>query len=295
MENGDFGSESPTTIVYADDLARGFLGNLTPSIIPHFPYQGRGQFYNDFQDKLEIFSDNNDEWVLITGVSEETYHHEFEPEESKSNVFSRARAYDQQLHLLLIRMVVSTPHEVASVAFHDMLRDATRPVGVMPRPFGGYRWEPPVGGKVPDQAWTPNRLPRGRPHRWPSAVLEVTYSETRAKLRSDVRYWFRASGGDVKVVFTVTVEQRTPQIIIEKWEQDAHYPGRSHLEQVVTVSKSGHRIRVSAAPFTISFESLFLVPADNPEHNVIEIDEDALMEYARTVWKCQGFEPVERV
>ena len=59
-------------------------------------------------------------------------------------------------------------------------------------------------------------LSRGRSQDWPIAVLEVAFSEARAKLQTDVRYWLRASEGDVKIVFTIQIDHNVPKITIEK-------------------------------------------------------------------------------
>jgi hypothetical protein len=32
-----------------EEAGRGFLGHLTPAVVPHCPYQGRDQFLDDFK------------------------------------------------------------------------------------------------------------------------------------------------------------------------------------------------------------------------------------------------------
>ncbi|KAL2866106.1 uncharacterized protein BJX67DRAFT_382205 [Aspergillus lucknowensis] len=293
MADCNSGSESPTTIVYDDDLGRGFLGNLTPSVIPHYPYQGRERFQHDFEKRFDTFQGEN-EWILVTGVTPEEYSRVFEPQgENRDSVFSLGRAYDTQLKLLLLRIMASTPHEAASITFDRLLCNATRPLGVTPQPAGGIRSAPKVGSKVPDQAWGLLRKIHGRSGKWPSVVLEVAYSETRAKLRSDVRYWFRASHGEVKIVFTVKIERATPRVTIEKWGVDLHGRGRSHLEQVVNIAKSGATVAVSGAPLLLAYENLFLCPAVNATQNTICIRENELISYAKGIWRAQGLEEIE--
>jgi hypothetical protein len=77
------------------------------------------------------------------------------------------------------------------------------------------------GGKEADEAWRPRYVSGGRSPTWPSVVLEVAYSETKPKMQSGVRFWHRESQGDVKVILTMHINKTSPQITIEKWEENA--------------------------------------------------------------------------
>jgi hypothetical protein len=81
-------------------------------------------------------------------------------------------------------------------------------------PTGSATHHAAIGAKEADQAWQPFRLPRPI-NDWPSVVLEVAFPETRDKLQSDITYWLRASGGDVKMVITLQTNQHSPSITIE--------------------------------------------------------------------------------
>lgn len=127
------------------------------------------------------------------------------------------------------------------------------------------------GCQRPDQAWRPQRLPSNRSRDWPSVVMEIAYSEIESKLRSDVRFWMRASGGDVKVVLTLRINRQQPKIRIEKWvgsnnnNKNNNNNNRHHLDQSVNISKAeSNCIILSNAPLTIGFEDLFLRPASIP-------------------------------
>ena len=120
--------------------------------------------------------------------------------------------------------------------------------------------------------------------------MEITYSETESKLGSGVRFWMRASGGDVKVVLTLRINRQQPKIRIEKWVSNNSNNNRHHLDQSVTISKAdNNRIILSNAPLTIYFEELFLRPASMPRERNIEVDAEKLRYLATEIWDEQGF------
>ncbi|KAL4757593.1 uncharacterized protein BDW70DRAFT_153250 [Aspergillus foveolatus] len=257
-----------------NDPGRGFLGYLTPSVIRHYRYRGEDQFLIDFKDAFET---DTREWFLVTGP-------EFGP-------FSFWSSYDAELELLLVRIVKSAAHESAAETFNFLLLEAIGPVGMAHalRLSGGATHITTIGSKEPDKAWKTKHLPRktGRSQDWPSAVLEVAFSETKAKLQAYVRYWLRASEGDVKIVFTIQIDQNAPKITIEKWESNNN--GRKNLEQRITISRTGNNITVSESPLRISFQKLFLRPPSIPKEHHVKIGEEKLQSLAEDVWDVQGF------
>ncbi|KAL4913544.1 hypothetical protein BDW62DRAFT_220601 [Aspergillus aurantiobrunneus] len=264
----------------------GFLGHLisAPSI-PQFPYQGRARFLNDYKSTI-----NHHEWILVTGVSNEVFEADYAETEDKGSPFSAWCAYDKALGLLLFKMT-GPFHGIASETFAHVFINATEPtvMELSLNKIGTTLHSATMGRKRPDKAWRPLRLPHGRSRQWPSAVLEVAYSETTAKLQSDVRYWLRASDGDVKLVFTLHVDQREPRITIEKWESDNGGNGRGHLHQRVVISRRGNgTIAVSGSPLVAGFEKLFLRPPELPRERDIEVNEQKLRHIAEMVWDEQG-------
>lgn len=236
----------------------------------------------DFEDALKA-NQNMVEWLLVTEVSEEIFKRYFL--ESQDQPFSFTCTYDRHLEVLLLSMAISDAHQTARFEFHHLLRNATSSAGVELRTRAGFR-STQGGGKMPDGAWRPLHPPPGQSSDWPSAVLEVSYSETRAKLMNNIRHWFWASGGDVKVVFTVDIERRAPKVIIEQW---VDMNGWHRPEQQITISKSSTGAYVSG-PLEVSFERLFLRSPTPFDEAIIRIREDALIWYAQAIWQDQGFE-----
>lgn len=270
--------------------SRGFLGDLTHQTcpIPKYAYRGEEQFLQDFQHALNT-AQSRSEWLLLTKVTKEIFHAVFL--ESEEPPFSSVSSYDDQLEILLLRMVVSRTHEAAAHEFHRLLGNATTRYGVQLRVYGGYH-SAADRGKIPDVAWRPIRLPRGRSLDWPSVVLEVSFSETRQKLMSDVRHWLGASDGDVKVVLTVSIERHTPKIAIEQWVKKN---GRGGREQRIEIRKSGVDIKVSENALQISFERMFLCPPSTDGEAVILVHAPELKSFAQAIWEQQGFIDVERI
>ncbi|KAL4782809.1 hypothetical protein BJX76DRAFT_368903 [Aspergillus varians] len=269
-----------------NEPGRGFLGCLTPSVVQHYPYRGKEQFLDDFQHAIDATS-HTTEWFLVTGVNSEIFTREFL--ESDNRPFSSWCSYDAELELLLLRMIKSAAHEAAAEAFQTMLIEAIAPTGMSHslQALGGATRFAIIGNKEPDKSWVPFRIPRGRSNNWPSVVLEVAYSETTAKLQSDIRYWLRASQGDVKIVFTLKIARNKPRITIEKWEINEN--GRVHLETQVTISRNGGSVIIYGSPLTIGFEKLFLRPPSIPRERNIEIDENGLEFLATAIWHQQRF------
>ncbi|PKY07531.1 hypothetical protein P168DRAFT_316031 [Aspergillus campestris IBT 28561] len=288
-----------------NEPGRGFLGHLAflpvgreehASSIQHYPYRGRKQFLIDFETERHHHrtdaGGDYSEWFLLTGVDSHIFENEFLEPVDQSTPWTSWSSYDAHMQLLLVRVTKSPAHEIASMTFNAVFMEAVEPTGLKRSliQIGSTTHFASLGAKEPDQAWRPHRLPPSRSRDWPSAVIEVAYSETEAKLGSDVRFWMRASGGDVKVVLTLRIDRQQPKIRIEKWVSSNNTNTRYHLDQNITISKSkNHHIILSNAPLTIGFEELFLRPASIPRERDIGVDAEKLQYLATEIWDEQGF------
>lgn len=59
------------------------------------------------------------------------------------------------------------------------------------------------------------RPPRGYDHEYPMIILGVVVSEAQAKLQSDINFWFHEDRSKVNLVFTFTVDRKSPRIEIK--------------------------------------------------------------------------------
>ncbi|CAG8888652.1 unnamed protein product [Penicillium egyptiacum] len=271
-----------------DPAGRGFLGDLAPSVLPVYQYRDREQLLNTIKQAVATASKaTTSEWFLIKRVNNSIFTSEFLL--AKEGPFASWSSYDAQLDRVLLRVTKSKAHEVASEIFQVLLYDAIKPMG-MDRsldPTGSATHHAAIGAKEADKAWQPFRLPRGRSKDWPSVVLEVAFSESRDKLQSDIRYWLRASGGDVKVVITLQINQHSPNITIEDWGTQGD-KSVNHLHQTVQISRKGSKITTTGSPLVIEFEKLFLRPPIEPRERNIQIDDGELQFLAEKVWDWQG-------
>lgn len=283
-------ASDPETWRIIKDPGHGFLGNLCAPAFQRYPYRGRVQFEDNFERAYEATSDDS-EWFIVSSVNAETFSTEFL--EAEEPPFSLWCAYDPTLELALVRMVNSIGHETAAGTFGNILQEALIPTG-MHRCLKSNESTPyhanvaDFGRKQPDKAWKPARLPPDRSHKWPTAVLEVAYSESSSKLQSDLRWWMRAPEGEVKTILTMRVSRNEPSIIVERWESNDN--GRSNCQQQVIISRRGNQnIITTGAPLVLYFERLFLRAPTVPRGRDIEIDTEKLEYLAESVWSEQGF------
>ncbi|KAL3431298.1 hypothetical protein BDV09DRAFT_188498 [Aspergillus tetrazonus] len=265
--NGYFGGPIKRLLTNSVGPVRSHASDLPHPQI-HLPR--KEQFLKDFKHALNTMQPYS-EWLLLTSVTNEIFHAEFL--ESEEHPFSNVSSYNKQLEILLLRMDVSKPHEAAVHGFGLLLNAVSRH-RVKLRVYGGYHsatdW-----GKIPDEAWRPLQLPKDRSLDWPSIVLEVSFSETREKLMSDIRHWLGASGGDVKV-----------------W---AMKDGREGREQRIEITKSGPKVEVSEDALELSFERIFLCPPSTDGEATIPVHAPVLKSFAEAIWEQQEFISVQRI
>ncbi|KAL3471245.1 hypothetical protein BJX99DRAFT_237884 [Aspergillus californicus] len=294
-----------------DSPERGFLGLLAPAI-ERYPYQGRSQYIEFFESKSNHWFESSagvPDLFMVTNITSDLFERIFLPAtEADDSPVARWISYDPALELLLIRMGKSAAHEFAAGAFDMILFEAMEPTGLRRRQFKSFdstQCRVEEGAKEADKAWIPVQIPAGRNRHWPSAVLEVAFSETQSKLQSDIRYWQRASAGEVRIVFALRISRaRQREIKLEQWVFEN---GRYHRQGLVTITRlRDGTTRVHGAPIIVGFEKLALrAPATPTEHRSIEINEEQFETLAEQIWTeqdadgeeknrkyiCQGYSP----
>jgi hypothetical protein len=126
---------------------------------------------------------------------------------------------------------------------------------------------------------------------------KVVYADARKdkilrRLRFDASWWLTESGGDVKIVIIISIQQAKSRLQIEKWE---HSPSRSLLplrtppnnlnnttnnlvrqlptkvQEITIVSNNvadGPLPAVTGGPLVLEFDKIFLRPALLPETDI---------------------------
>lgn len=262
-----------------------WLGELSPSI-KRYRYEQKKQLQEVFDIEYNrlLQRDKNSSECLLFEIDDETFSRDFlnlEDETSWSS-FSKPEG------LLLIKMMTKE-HGAAIGAFHTALILALAPMGLETalQPYSSATVKGDERSKQGDNAWGPIRAPHGHDRGWPTVVLEVAFSEpSRSKLQSDVLFWLGDGRGKVKVVITLTIDRKSPQISIEKWVLK---DGREHCQEQVNISRNSKgQVHVTGAPLTIEFESLFLRAIEGPKKQDIQFPEAVLAKLADTIWTAQG-------
>ncbi|KAL4771175.1 hypothetical protein BDW60DRAFT_208426 [Aspergillus nidulans var. acristatus] len=176
-------AETGNEVKYPNSPNHGFLGYLTPAVVPHCHCRGRDQSLDDYKEAETTIGKESGS-LLVTGVGRTAFKTHFL--ETETSPFSRWAAYDRELEVLLIRMTKHPAHESASRTFNTILLDAIDPMGLeyFLVQIGSSTRFGAGGAKEADEAWTPKHVPRDRSHTWPSVVLEVAYSERQRNCKT---------------------------------------------------------------------------------------------------------------
>ncbi|KAJ9489682.1 hypothetical protein VN97_g3570 [Penicillium thymicola] len=133
-------------------------------------------------------------------------------------------AYDPSMNELLVKTIESVPHSVGTGTFTHLFHrwlgpyDANYPlIGIGTTSCRGSS----NNRKRPDCAWVPKHS--GLDRKWPTIVVEVSYSETPAKMMRDVNFWLNESSGQVNIVLTVRIHERR-RISIQQWKMGNRTP-----------------------------------------------------------------------
>ena len=276
---------------------RGFLSELlTQGPIEKYAYKGREDFIKTWNRAVEHMLNRTSEcvteWILFTGVDEHTFDKDFNFNiDETPNPWTEISwtAYDATESLLLVNMPNNPPHETAAAALNYMILNHVDSTGLYDalRLLESSTFYGSEGGKNADYAYAPVRTSRGQTGNWPTVVVEVASTEPASKLMSDIRFWFHESQGDVQLVIALQINQKRPEITIEKWSLQNNHP---HRRQQVTISKAeNQKITVRGAPLIIEFDMLWLRPARIPRETDIALDEGRLESLAIKVWQEQEF------
>ncbi|KOS45007.1 hypothetical protein ACN38_g4016 [Penicillium nordicum] len=200
--------------------------------------------------------------------------------------------FDQTTNSMVVKMLLPE-HAQLSIDISMAIREALGPMGLNKSIFDyGHTTLPIANGfKEPDASWVLRRPPRGSPRR-PTVVLEISISETHAKLVRDASQWLDPIHGLANVVLAIKVDRRQPRFTIQRWQYDS---ARAAIKNVQTIeiigSSKGDEVTVTAltgGPLIIPFHLFFLRPAEHHRREGdILIDEQELKEMAQFIWEIQ--------
>lgn len=258
-----YSATMPSDAVELETIPPGgsFLADLPPTI-RRYPYEGIPQLLATRETE---FRRQQSEWILFTGVDNQTFTHDFFNSEDK--MIQRCwTSYDNSQNLLLVKTWATRTHEVAHQTWEVLFFEALSPTLRRGLQFFGSAACCAESGscKQPDLSFLPFQLPHGRSDKWPSMVVETSYPAS-TKLLSDARFWPSESKGDLKMVLTINIDHNMPKVTFETWV--LNHNGRIYCDQVVTVYKEEDNICVRGQPLVVEFEKLFLRPPRESKGN----------------------------
>lgn len=227
--------------------------------------------------------------------------------------------YSADFRKLIVKLP-KPPHETVSRGFESLIREEAKRQGVRQDLIskGSETIKQSPYAKEADSAWGPRRQIPGHDNKWPTLVLEVGLSENLHRLHIDLKWWFSNSQGQVKVVLVVSIQQKEPKVVLERWELQRRrthsYPLRSlggipkegtwqnnqgpavptMVQKITyTLNPSTHTMTSTGGPLVIPFHKIFL---NNTAPYSIQGDfvftaAAFEQEIAMEVWEAQGFLP----
>jgi len=140
--------------------------------------------------------------------------------------------------------------------------------------------------------------PRWAGNHYPTLVIEAGNTESFPQLHKDRDWWFDNSPpnlpqGDVKMVFLIMVFEQTKRIVVEQWHRSfsqsptAQVEIKPHPQKPFSLHDSSHWVVQGTAPMVISFQEVFLRPAQGEETDIV-LTEDFFAEWAMGCWKSNA-------
>lgn len=256
-----------------------------PLSTPSFHFQGVLHCLNIFERELERYEregGNGNPYIIF--VMGDRGFRDLEKSQEEFLIKSIVE-YDTTSHTALFRMETAI-HAIAAAAFsnsillwtskfpdHRLLNTSTSTVR-----------GPSGKNKRPDGAWKPAILQHGRDPKWPSMALEAKWSERRAKIEQDMRFWIEGSGGQVKIALTISVYPRG-RIVIEKWAMDNNNALFTQQKMTIIRSPAPDCPRITGR-LTLPFEDVFLKAKKSRETDFV-LSHTQLERIAADVWDVQ--------
>ncbi|CAG8909513.1 unnamed protein product [Penicillium egyptiacum] len=214
-----------------------------PTTTPRYQYQGIKQCLRCFELELERYNRDGQpadySYIIFDHVDERSFQECFEDESGESLLTHSFVTYNF-ISLTIVMKLPTPTHETAHRSFSEIFATWSRGQESRLVPIGRVTIEGSTRRKCPDSSWKSSIQAPGRDLKWPTILVEVGWSESRAKLREDVLFWLRESTQQVKVALTIEVT-RTGNITVEQWELDQNTGGTS-VQPIQTMKISRKRL-----------------------------------------------------
>lgn len=265
-----------------------------PDTTHTYHWKGSQHFNDVIEQEYEWFQGDQtgeySEWVAFTGLNETTFTDRFI---NCSDLTASWKSYSPSQQTLLFKMTLPA-HGHAMLAFSNqiLLSLNNKSLQKTLQYYPDVRIEGQTKDKTPDNGLGPLVRPSNVSDKWPTVVIDVGVSERPPKLQSDAEWWITNSNGDVKIVLTMSINRKSRNITIMKWEWEA---GKSKCSVTQTIkiwqenAGDANTTRTSGAPLSIEFNKLFLREPVSPTENDTLIDDNDLCDLASSIWRVQKF------
>ncbi|CAI7592087.1 unnamed protein product [Penicillium glandicola] len=193
-------------------------------------------------------------------------------------------SYNPSTHHLIIK-IESKVHAVATTHFTIMFNKWMQkdmenyPVDIT----NTMTVRGPESRRRADCSWTPDHA--GLDRTWPSVVLEVAWSQSRAKLENAIKFWLREGGGQVRVVLSLTVHRRG-RIILEKWGLRGADATPFPIQKMEIVRDPAPKCKKIEGHVDVSFEDARLRPKQRGDEDFV-FTADHIEWLAEQIWRVQ--------
>lgn len=248
-----------------------------------YQYCGEQHFLEVFDSEYHAFEEDTtgrrSQFFILSNVDEKTFSETFLSLDPDKRIFNNSSfEYISNFSLLLVKMKTAA-HEQAHEAIHNLIIEKFTLMNLLNRQLqmmGQVSITSNGRTKETDKTYRPRYLPQDRSTLWPTVIIESGFSENKAKLADDARWWLSQAGGDVKAALTISVNKNKKEITVEKWEliprptrndENMKFPEvTGHI--FISQQKDGP-IDVTGHPLTLPFEHFFLRPANPGEGDII--------------------------
>ena len=261
--------------------------------------------------------DTTGQYLVFLGVTKD-HLAQIDRQRTKTGKHTRMTHYMDTRELII--KLPTAKHEAAHLSFGGKVNRKLEGMGLPEDSLYGIGATTFVGSsssKEGDSTYKP--LCRTREEDWPTLVVEAGYSEKLAKLRADAEWWLINSGGKVKIVIIISIEEEEKSLLIEQWCMPLPLPIRSGPVTRARSTANTHAntntnttvpvkiqeltivqdppiphppgtiptYTVTGAPLILEFEKLLLRAPVPPEGNVIFTAAD-LQAWAERYWRMLG-------
>ncbi|KAK2807835.1 hypothetical protein FQN50_005224 [Emmonsiellopsis sp. PD_5] len=260
-----------------------FLAHLPPDT-PEYKYAGISSMREATAKESHRFlhQDSTSPYIIFTAIS---------PQEVTDNDenFPGRTDYSRPLQILILSMP-SLPHEEAAGLF-DRILDRKAVEMKVHRLLSFRRAtdsKTSNRNKEADCSYAPRELPAGRSDKWPTVAVEVGYSETREKLKSDAAFWLNGSSGDVLTAITIDIK-RSGNIYIIRWKRPAVVGNPNPEPEVVQEikicrGKGGQAANLTGDELRIPFQHMMLRDPGPGEGDFVITRDELLHDLADAIW-----------